>query len=98
MPPKSSWLPEDLHAYVVAHGRPPDELLVELAEETERRRPDRARMQIAPEQGTFLEWLARLLDARHVVEVGTFTGYSSICLAPGLAARGGPPRFDHRAG
>jgi predicted O-methyltransferase YrrM len=94
MPPKSSWLPEDLHAYVVAHGRPPDELLIDLAEETERRLPDRARMQIAPEQGTFLEWLARLLDARHVVEVGTFTGYSSICLARGLAPGGVLHCFD----
>jgi predicted O-methyltransferase YrrM len=94
MPPKSSWLSEDLHAYVVAHGRPPDELLIDLTEETERRLPDRARMQIAPEQGTFLEWLARLLDARHVVEVGTFTGYSSICLARGLAPGGVLHCFD----
>jgi caffeoyl-CoA O-methyltransferase len=45
-------------------------------------------MQIAPEQGTFLEWLTRLLGATNVVEVGTFTGYSSICLARGLAPGG----------
>ena len=45
-------------------------------------------MQIAPEQGAFLEWLTRLLGATNVVEVGTFTGYSSICLARGLAPGG----------
>jgi caffeoyl-CoA O-methyltransferase len=88
MTPKSSWLPPDLHQYVVDHGRPPDPLLVELADETVERLGDTARMQIAPEQGAFLEWLARLLGARRIVEVGTFTGYSSICLARGLADGG----------
>ena len=48
-------------------------------------------MQIAPEQGAFLEWLTLLLGATNVVEVGTFTGYSSICLARGLAPRRPPP-------
>jgi caffeoyl-CoA O-methyltransferase len=88
MAPKSSWLPVDLHQYVVDHGRPPDPLLMELAEETTARLGETARMQIAPEQGAFLEWLTRLLGATNVVEVGTFTGYSSICLARGLAAGG----------
>jgi caffeoyl-CoA O-methyltransferase len=88
MPPKSSWLPSDLHQYVVDHGRPPDAVLVDLADETVERLGDTARMQISPEQGAFLEWLTRLLGATNVVEVGTFTGYSSICLARGLAAGG----------
>ena len=60
MPPKSSWLPTDLHQYVVDHGRPPDPLLQELAEATTAELGDRARMQISPEQGAFLEWLTRL--------------------------------------
>jgi caffeoyl-CoA O-methyltransferase len=88
MTPKSSWLPADLHQYVVDHGRPPDPVLVDLAEVTVERLGERARMQIAPEQGAFLEWLTRLLGATNVVEVGTFTGYSSICLARGLAPGG----------
>lgn len=88
MTPKSSWLPAALHAYVVDHGRPPDALLADLAAETEHRLGGTARMQIAPEQGAFLEWLTRLLGATTVVEVGTFTGYSSICLARGLAPGG----------
>ena len=86
--PKSSWLPADLHQYVVDHGRPPDEVLAGLAEVTARELGERSRMQIAPEQGAFLEWLTRLLGATNVVEVGTFTGYSSICLARGLAPGG----------
>ena len=45
-------------------------------------------MQIAPEQGAFLTLLTRLIGARSAVEVGTFTGYSSLCIARGLAADG----------
>jgi caffeoyl-CoA O-methyltransferase len=88
MSPKSSWLPTDLHQYVVDHGRPPDAVLTDLADETVELLGDTARMQISPEQGAFLEWLTRLLGATNVVEVGTFTGYSAICLARGLAPGG----------
>jgi caffeoyl-CoA O-methyltransferase len=49
---------------------------------------DIAVMQIAPDQGAFLTLLARAIGARHAIEVGTFTGYSSICLARGLAGDG----------
>ena len=45
-------------------------------------------MQIAPEQGAFLTLLTRLIGARSAVEVGTFTGYSSLCIARGLPADG----------
>ena len=88
MSPKSPWLSTELHQYVVDHGRPPDALLVELAAETVERTGDRAGMQIAPEQGQLLTLLTRLLAPSFVVEVGTFTGYSSLCLARGLAAGG----------
>jgi caffeoyl-CoA O-methyltransferase len=43
-----------------------------------------ANMQVSPEQGAFLTMLTRLLGARHAVEVGTFTGYSALCIARGL--------------
>ncbi len=49
---------------------------------------DIARMQVAPEQGAFLTLLTRILGARVGVEVGTFTGYSSLCIARGLADGG----------
>jgi caffeoyl-CoA O-methyltransferase len=48
----------------------------------------RAIMQVAPEQGALLELLARLIGAKRILEVGTFTGYSAICLARGLAPGG----------
>jgi caffeoyl-CoA O-methyltransferase len=41
-------------------------------------------MQIAPEQGAFMELLVRAIGAHRAIEVGTFTGYSAICIARGL--------------
>ena len=49
---------------------------------------DAAEMQIPPEQGVLLTMLARLISARTVVEVGTFTGYSTMALAEGVGAGG----------
>jgi caffeoyl-CoA O-methyltransferase len=81
--PKSFHLAPDIHAYLVAHGTPPDPVLCDLAEETARLGPI-AMMQIAPEQGAFMTLLARAIGARSVIEVGTFTGYSALCIARGL--------------
>jgi caffeoyl-CoA O-methyltransferase len=47
-----------------------------------------AGMQIAPEQGALMTMLTQLLGARRAVEVGTFTGYSALCIARGLAPGG----------
>jgi len=76
-----------LYEYVVAHGHNRDPILAELAHETEALGPI-ARMQIASEQGTFLSILTRAIGARSAVEIGTFTGYSSICIARGLVPGG----------
>jgi caffeoyl-CoA O-methyltransferase len=84
----SEQLSPELHAYLVAHSSPVDEVLASLAEETLRRFPDSAEMQIGPEQGTFMTLLTRLSGASRGIEVGTFTGYSSICIARGLADGG----------
>lgn len=91
---KTLGLSDDLHAYVVDHTAGPDEVLEDLAAETQERYPDKASMQIAPEQGAFLTLLARLTQARFAVEVGTFTGYSAICLARGLEDGGRLACFD----
>jgi predicted O-methyltransferase YrrM len=77
-----------LHDYLVAHSTPPDALLRDLIAETAERFPGHVILQIGPEQGTFMTMLASLMGARHAIEVGTFTGYSSICLARGLAPGG----------
>lgn len=85
--PKSLGLGSDLHSYLVAHGTPPDPVLSRLITDTEAMGKI-ARMQISPEQGALLTMLAKILGAHLIVEVGTFTGYSSVCLARGLAEGG----------
>lgn len=80
-------LNSELYEYVVAHGHNRDPLLAELAEET-RKLGWIAQMQIAPEQGTLMSLLARVSGARRAIEIGTFTGYSAICVARGLPADG----------
>jgi caffeoyl-CoA O-methyltransferase len=85
--PKHTPLTPALHEYLVAHGAPPDPVARALIEATEKLGPI-ARMQIAPEQGAFMSWLARALGAEQALEIGTFTGYSTLCLARGLPERG----------
>jgi caffeoyl-CoA O-methyltransferase len=85
---RSEQLSEELQAYVEAHSTPPDEILRELAAETASRFGADATMQIGPEQGVFMTILARLVSAASALEVGTFTGYSAICVARGLTAGG----------
>jgi caffeoyl-CoA O-methyltransferase len=80
-------LTPEIYRYVLAHTPPQDDVLRDLAAETEALGGISA-MQIAVEQGAFLTLLGQLLGARRIVEVGTFTGYSSICLARGLAPGG----------
>jgi caffeoyl-CoA O-methyltransferase len=85
--PKSFQLGAEIHAYIVAHGTPPDAIQLELIEET-RKLGGISLMQIAPEQGAFMTLLTRLIGARRAIEVGTFTGYSSLCIARGMGPAG----------
>jgi caffeoyl-CoA O-methyltransferase len=85
--PKSFLLTSELSAYLIGHGSPPDAVQQALIDET-RALGVVAGMQVAPEQGAFLTLLTRLVGARSAVEVGTFTGYSSLCIARGLPADG----------
>ncbi len=82
--PKSFFLSSEAHAYLVAHSRPQDDVLATLVETTEREVGPLAIMQVAPEQGAFMQLLVAATGARRAVEVGTFTGYSAICIARGL--------------
>ena len=63
-------------------------MLVALHDETVEALGDRSRMQVSPDEGALLTLLTRLVGARNAVEVGTFTGYSSICIARGLVDEG----------
>ena len=85
--PKSFTVSPELHDYLVSHGTPPDAVQQELIEET-RRLGGISIMQVAPEQGAFLTLFTRVLGAKRAVEVGTFTGYSSLCIARGMGSDG----------
>jgi caffeoyl-CoA O-methyltransferase len=77
----------ELHAYLLKHSTAPDPVLADLIAQTAQL-GEIARFQIAPEQGLLLTMLVQSLNARAAVEVGTFTGYSSIAIARGLAEGG----------
>jgi caffeoyl-CoA O-methyltransferase len=85
--PKSFFLGGEIHEYLVAHGTPPDAVQAELIRTTAEL-GGVSMMQISPEQGAFMTMFTQLLDVHQAVEVGTFTGYSSLCIARGLAPGG----------
>ena len=87
MAPRSFLLTQRQAEYVVEHSTGPDELLRRLIDETRALGPS-AGMQIAPEQGTLLSLITRWVGTRSALELGTFTGYSSICIARALAPGG----------
>ena len=84
---KFTALDPELYEYLLAHTPPQDDVLRELAADTAALGPV-SMMQIAVEQGALLTMLTRLLGVRFAVEVGTFTGYSAISIARGLAPGG----------
>lgn len=79
-------LTDSLHEYLLEVSLREPGLLRRLREETAA--DPLARMQISPEQGQFMALLARLTGARRCIEVGVFTGYSSICVASALPEDG----------
>jgi caffeoyl-CoA O-methyltransferase len=85
--PKSFLLSNELADYLVSHGTPPDAVQQRLIAQTRDLGPV-AGMQVAPEQGAFLTLLTRAISARNAIEIGTFTGYSALCIARGLPADG----------
>jgi caffeoyl-CoA O-methyltransferase len=74
--------------YLLTHCTPPDDVLRDLSARTREATGDAAGMQVSPDEGALLTMLTRLTGARFAVEVGVFTGYSSICIARGLADGG----------
>jgi caffeoyl-CoA O-methyltransferase len=87
MSPKSFFLSPEIHDYLLDHGQRPDAIQQPLIDATAALGPV-AGMQIAPEQGAFMTMLTQLVGAHNAVEVGTFTGYSALCIARGLAPGG----------
>ncbi len=79
---RSIGLSPELHEYLVRHAVREPDVLRRLREETASM--EEADMQIAPEQGAFMAMLVRMTGARRALEVGVFTGYSSIVVAQAL--------------
>lgn len=88
-------LDERLHDYVVAVGTREHPALAALRAETATM--PKAGMQISPDQGAFMQFLARTLGARAYLEIGVFTGYSSLAVALALPADGRITALDSSA-
>ena len=78
---------EALEEYCEAHSTPQSELLYRLTRETHQKVMN-PRMLSGHLQGMLLTLLCRIMQARHVLEIGTYTGYSALCIAEGLADDG----------
>jgi predicted O-methyltransferase YrrM len=68
-------------AYYAAHAYREPAILAELRALTAQKTGGNASMQIAPEQGAFMGVIAGIMDAKQILEIGTFTGYSSLAMA-----------------
>jgi predicted O-methyltransferase YrrM len=79
-------LTPEIVAYLAANNPPEHPVLRQCREDTVKLGPI-ARMQISAEQGALMQWFARLLDARRAIEVGVFTGYSSLAVALAMRER-----------
>jgi caffeoyl-CoA O-methyltransferase len=82
-----SFIDPAVEDYAEAHTEPPGDVLERLAEET-RAKTTAPAMMVGPIEGRFLAFLVFTLRARRVLEIGTFTGYSSICMASALPPEG----------
>jgi len=78
----------ELAEYIARIGIREHPVLARCRADTRREQGDRARMQIAPEQGAFLGLLAHILGARRALEIGVFTGYSGLSVALALPEDG----------
>jgi predicted O-methyltransferase YrrM len=83
---RSISLTDSLYDYLLSVSLREPDVLRRLREETAKY--PAARMQISPEQGQFMALLARLMGARRCLEIGVFTGYSSLALALALPEDG----------
>ncbi len=81
------FLPENIDEYVMAHSQKEPDLLVELNRETYQKilQP---RMLSGHYQGRLLSMISKIVNPKYILEIGTYTGYSAICLAEGMQAEG----------
>ncbi|MFD0963410.1 O-methyltransferase [Pseudofulvibacter geojedonensis] len=81
------FIPQKLDDYVVAHSQQEPELLQQLTRETYQKilQP---RMLSGPYQGRVLSMISKLINPKNILEIGTYTGYSALCLAEGMQKNG----------
>ena len=82
-----NFLAENLETYVQQHSEQEPQLLQELARETHLK-VLQPRMLSGAYQGRLLSLVSKLINPKHVLEIGTYTGYSALCIAEGLHANG----------
>lgn len=85
--PLLSLIPEEIEEYCELHTTPESQLLNKLNRETNLK-VLRPRMLSGKIQGTFLAMISRMLKPSYILEIGTYTGYSALCLAEGLTSSG----------
>lgn len=88
------FLPEDIQAYALKHTSEESDVLQELNRETHAK-VLRPRMLTGHLLGRFLAFISHMIKPRRILEVGTYTGYSAICLAEGLKSGGTIDTIDH---
>ncbi len=80
-------IPEDIERYCEEHTSNESELLYQLNRETNMK-VLRPRMLSGLLQGTFLSMISKMINPKNILEIGTYTGYSALCLAQGLRIGG----------
>ena len=81
------FISEDLEDYVANHSQAEPELLAKLNKETYQKIMQ-PRMLSGHFQGRVLSMLSKIIRPKHILEIGTYTGYAALCLAEGLAENG----------
>lgn len=80
-------LTDEIYSYLLSNIYPESPTAKELREQTHKKL-QMAVMQISPEQGAFMKLLVKLLGVKRAIEVGTFTGYSALCVAEAMPESG----------
>jgi predicted O-methyltransferase YrrM len=80
-------IPSEVNTYALSNTSQEDALLLELRKDTELNHPEQ-HMLSGPLQGQFLSMVSRMIKPKRILEIGTFVGYSGICLAKGLDKNG----------
>src|ERR1041385_886386 len=81
------WIEPIAEQYASLHTSPLDDVLQKIYDNTIANHPE-AHMMSSPVQGKLLEFISRMLRPKYILEIGTFIGFSAICMAKGLREGG----------